>query len=316
MNNADMLNKLVEEKKRVIELLIAELKPIIKDVEKARKLFLYWEAEGIHITPVSFYSPIPDTNKIPKSTWTKRSAMRGIDMNIIGQLSFLNTVLPKYKQEYDQFPHVSSGNKFEFSYDNNQFVGLDPIVLHSIVREYKPELIIEIGSGYSTLVSANAARFNGKGDLICIEPYPRDFIRKGVPGVKQLINKGIQEIDPDFFDQLNENDILFIDSTHVAKIGSDVQYLFLEILPRINSGVLIHIHDIFFPNDYPEVWIKEKNFFWNEQYILQAFLIGNSLFKVHFCAPYVGKLYRDEMVKVFPNYALGMGGGSFWMKRV
>jgi hypothetical protein len=300
----------------LIERLTAELKPIIKDIEKARKMFSYWEAEGMHIMPVSFFSPIPDTKKLPTSTWTKKSEMPGIDMNIAEQRTFLNTVLPKYRHEYNLFPQVSRGNKFEFSYDNNQFIGLDPVVLHSIVREHKPGLIIEIGSGYSTLVSANAIRLNGCGEMICIEPFPRDFIREGVPGVRHLINKGIQDMHANFFDQLSANDILFIDSTHVAKIGSDVLYLFLEIIPRLKSGVLIHIHDIFFPNDYPEIWIKEKNFFWNEQYILQAFLIGNSKFRVHFCAPYIGKLYPDDMVKIFPNYAPGMGGGSFWMRRV
>lgn len=299
----------------LLVLITAELKKYVDDVETARKLFAYWQAEGMHIMPVSFYSPVPDTSKLPPSTWTKRSAMPGIDMNIGVQLHFLNAILPKYQHEYCAFPKVSRGNRFEFSYDNNQFVGLDPVVLHTMVRHHKPRLIIEIGSGYSTLVSANALRLNGCGEMICIEPYPRDFIREGVPGVRELVNRDIQDVDVRFFDQLGENDILFIDSTHVAKIGSDVQYIFLEILPRLRSGVLIHIHDIFFPNDYPEMWIKEKNFFWNEQYVLQAFLIGNTMFNVQFCAPYIGKQFTEQMMNIFPDYSLGMGGGSFWMKR-
>jgi len=300
----------------MLEQLTTELKRMTQDVHNARRLFPYWQAQGIHIMPVSFYSPIPDTRKLPESTWIRRSELSGIDMNVDEQIAFLRTVVPKYRHEYGLFPKVSRGNRFEFSYDNNQFVGLDPVILHSIVREYQPRRIVEIGSGYSTLVSAGALRINGNGEIICIEPYPRDFIREGVPGVSLLIQNPVQDVDARFFEQLNANDILFIDSTHVAKIGSDVQYVFLEILPRLNPGVLVHVHDIFFPNEYPEMWIKEKDFFWNEQYMLQAFLIGNTMYRVHFCAPYIGKLYGDRMAEVFPEYSLGMGGGSFWMRRI
>jgi hypothetical protein len=133
--------------------------------------------------------------------------------------------------------------------------------------------------------------------------------------VKQLLNCGVQDIDLDFFCQLGPHDILFIDSTHVVKIGSDVQYLFLEVLPRLRPGVLIHVHDVFFPHEYPKQWIYGKNFFWNEQYVLQAFLIGNTMFQVIFCNGYMGKLYGEAVREIFPHHGPGMGGGSFWMVR-
>ena len=300
----------------LLKFITRELKPYVTDLLKARSLFSFWESEGMHIMPVHFYSPIPDTSKLPPSVWQKSSEMAGVDMNDEGQLSFIRDVLPLYRHEYEQFPLKSRGNRFEFSYDNTQFVGLDPVVLHSFVRHFRPARIIEVGSGYSTLVTAQALRLNGGGDLTCIEPFPRDFIREGVPGVSRLHQCSVQEIDLELFQQLGENDILFIDSTHVAKIGSDVLYLFFEVLPRLRPGVIVHIHDIFFPGEYPEKWIRENNFFWNEQYLLQAFLIGNSQFRVEYCVGYMGKRHLPELQKLFPNYSCGMGGGSFWMRRI
>lgn len=291
------------------------LKPFINDIEMARKYFSFWETQGIHVTPVNFYSPIPDTKNLADSTWEKRTSMAGIDMNLSEQLRMLNEIFAKYRPEYEQYLLNTGENELEFTFDNTQFVGPDPYILHSIVREYKPNRIIEVGSGFSTLVSANAIRLNGKGQITCIEPYPRDFVQK-IPQVQQLIKTKVQDIDITFFQQLKNNDILFIDSTHVVKIGSDVQYLFLEVLPQLQSGVLIHVHDVFFPNEYPEKWIREKNFFWNEQYFLQAFLIGNSLFKIIFAVGFMGKNYTIKMKQVFPRYEVGMGGGSFWMLKL
>jgi len=138
-----------------------------------------------------------------------------------------------------QYSQKATGNKFEFSYENDQFIGLDPAVLHCFVRKYRPNKIIEIGSGCSTLVTSNAVKLNGSGEIICIEPYPRDFISEGVQGMSRLYQCPVQDIDLDVFQQLQENDILFIDSTHVAKIGSDVLYLFFEVLPRLKPGVLV-----------------------------------------------------------------------------
>lgn len=289
------------------------LKLIAKDPDARRELFVHLEKHGVHVMPVWFYSPIPDTGKLPSSTWQKASDMPGIDMNDSEQLHFIRNVLSFYQGEYGQYPQKATGNKFEFSYENDQFVGLDPAVLHSFIRKLKPNKIIEVGSGYSTLVTSNAMRLNGSGEIICIEPYPRDFIREGVQGVSRLYQCPVQDIDLSIFQELQENDILFIDSTHVAKIGSDVLYLFFEVLPRLKPGVLVHIHDIFFPHEYPEMWIREKNFFWSEQYILQAFLIGNSMFRVKYSVGYMGRKYKEELLNFFPNYGIGMGGGSFWM---
>ena len=120
-----------------------------------------------------------------------------------------------------------------------------------MIRHFRPRLIIEVGSGFSSLVAAEAIAKNKNSALICIEPFPQDFLRQGFPGLRSLIEKKVEEIDLEFFSQLNCGDILFIDSSHTVKIRGDVNYLFLELLPRLKPGVIVHVHDIFFPFDYP-----------------------------------------------------------------
>lgn len=281
----------------------------------ARKYFHYWQSKGYHVVPNHFYYPIPDTRQLSKETWAIPSEMPGIDMNLSHQHEVLRDVIGKYGPEFEEIAGNHSLGVPRFTFDNDQFVGIDPFVLHAFIREYKPRTVLEVGSGFSTLISSAALEKNGSGELICVEPYPRDFIENGLPRVKRLIEAPVQEVSPEVFECLREGDILFIDSSHVLKIGSDVQFLFLKILPVLKKGVLVHIHDIFFPFEYPETWIKEKNFFWTEQYLLQAFLIGNTMYRVKFSVGYMGWKNLSSVRKVFPDYDYGKGGGSFWMEK-
>lgn len=162
---------------------------------------------------------------------------------------------------------------------------MDGDVLYLMVRHLKPRRMIEIGSGYSTLAAGAALVKNAEEtgvvcDFTAIEPYPGKHISSGVPGLTTLLPKPVQAINLDTFASLEENDILFIDSTHVVMIDSDVVYEVLEILPRLRPGVVVHFHDIFLPYDYPENWIRSWGFFWNEAYMLQAFLAHNDRFEV------------------------------------
>ena len=116
-----------------------------------------------------------------------------------------------------------------------------------MVRHFQPRLIIEVGSGFSSLLLGEAAAKNKSSALICIEPFPREFLREGFPGLQSLIEKKVQDIDLEFFSQLQSGDILFIDSSHTVKIGGDVNYLFLEVLPRLKPGVIVHVHEFSFP---------------------------------------------------------------------
>jgi Methyltransferase domain len=124
-----------------------------------------------------------------------------------------------------------------------------------MVRYFQPQLIIEIGGGASSLVLGKAAIKNNSRGLVCIEPFPQEFLKRGFPGLHSLIEKRVQDVDLAFFSQLRSGDILFIDSSHTVKIGGHVNYLFLEVLPRLNPGVIVHVHDIFFLFDYRRDWV-------------------------------------------------------------
>ena len=174
------------------------------------------------------------------------------------------------------FPYGEPAETGGFYLGNDYFEAVDAEVYHSLIRHYRPRQVLEIGSGNSTVVALRAAAMNrheGAETLVtCIEPYPEPGLRRSLQGAGKLIERPVQEVGFEVFEDLSRNDILFIDSSHVAKFGSDVVFEYLEVLPRLKPGVLVHVHDIFIPFDYPRKWIVDEHKFWNEQYLLQAFL--------------------------------------------
>jgi methyltransferase family protein len=281
---------------------------------KFHEIFPVWERHGFHVTPVHFYQPIPDTQSLPETLWDRPSKLVGIDMNDSGQLDLLRRHFPKFRDEYEQIPIKPTGEGGGFHLNNRLFDGTDALVAYCMVRHFEPRLIIEVGSGFSSLVIGRAAAKNGSASLVCVEPFPREFLREGFPGLQTLIEKKVQQIDLEFFSQLQSGDILFIDSSHTVRIGGDVNYLFLEVLPRLSPGVIVHVHDIFLPFEYRRDWVLDEFRFWTEQYLLQAFLTFNSEFEV-LLANYFLSHYHEEAVKsVFPDLP-SWGGGSFWMRR-
>jgi hypothetical protein len=230
------------------------------------------------------------------------------------QLDLLRNHFPKFRGEYDQFPAEPASAPGRFHFNNGLFDGTDALVTYCMIRHFRPRLIIEVGSGFSSLVTAEAIAKNEGSALICIEPFPLDFLRKGVPGLHSLIEKKVEDVDLEFFSQLGYGDILFIDSSHTVRIGGDVNYLFLEVLPRLKPGVIVHVHDIFFPFDYRRDWVIDELRFWAEQYLLQAFLTFNSEFEVLMANGYLGHRYMEDLKATFAN-SPWWGGGSFWMRR-
>jgi hypothetical protein len=281
---------------------------------KFHELFPVWEKHGFHVTPVHFYQPIPDTRSLPDALWNTASELVGIDMNDSFQLELLQKHFEKFRDEYEQFSAGPTGESGHFYAKKGPFRGIDAIVAHCMVRHYQPRLIIEIGGGVSSLVLGEATMKNSNGSLICIEPFPQEFLKRGFPGLNSLIEKRVQDVDVAFFSQLRSGDILFIDSSHTVKIGGDVNYLFLEVLPRLNPGVIVHVHDIFFPFDYRRDWVMDEFRFWTEQYLLQAFLSFNSQFEVLMANRYLTYNNRKIVRAAFPSLP-ALGGGSFWMRR-
>ncbi len=278
------------------------------------EFFRVCERHGFHVTPVHFYQPIPDTQSLPETLWNRPSKLVGIDMNGSVQLDLLRKRFPKFREEYEQFPTKPTGEPSRFYLSNGLFDGADALVAYCMVRHFQPDLIIEVGSGFSSLVSGEAAAKNNSSALICIEPFPQEFLKQGFPGLHSLIEKRVEDVDLNFFSQLGSGDILFIDSSHTVKIGGDVNYLFLEVLPRLKPGVIVHVHDIFFPFDYRRDWVMDEFRFWTEQYLLQAFLTFNSEFEVLMSNSYLGRYYKEDLKATFPSLA-SWGGGSFWMRR-
>ncbi len=250
-----------------------------------KKTFPLWQKLGFHITPNNYEQPIPDTRTLKDDLWQKQSCL-GIDMNEEGQLNLLSIFSSKFKQEYERLPRSKTQVPYQYHLNNGWFESVDAEILYCMIRHFKPKKIFEIGSGYSTYLSAQAILKNKEEDntfeceLVAIEPYPNDVLVAGFPGLSKLLTKEVQDIPLSEFKKLQENDILFIDSSHVLKVGSDVQYEILEILPTVNKGVIIHFHDIFLPTEYPKDWILKDYRFWNEQYLLQAFLAFNNHFEV------------------------------------
>lgn len=155
----------------------------------------------------------------------------------------------------------------------------------------------------------------GDTEFVAIEPYPKAFLRE-LPGISEFIRCPVQEVPIALFESLGANDILFIDSTHVVSIGSDVQFLFLEVLPRLKPGVLIHIHDIFLPQEYPREWVMESGRFWTEQYLLQAFLAFNAAFEIIWAGNYMYQRYRSDIEDAFPACRREERvPGSIWIRR-
>lgn len=287
------------------------------------KVFPFFEKFGIHVLPVHYYDPIPDTRELRRNLnlWYKEGTFSGVDFNIKEQLQLLNK-LKNYKIEYDMLPSNEELDEKGFGEGYND---IDSCILHAMIRFLKPNIIIEIGSGISTYFSVNALSLNKERDkvdskIICIEPYPRRPLKKIRGNCEiQIIPKPVQEIEIDFFNILDKDDILFIDSSHIVKIGSDVNYLYLEVLPNLKKGVVIHIHDIPFPYPIsnPEDFIFKKHLFLTEPALVHAFLMYNSVFKIILCSSYLHHKKRDALLSAFTNYdLLKHWPSSLWLRKI
>jgi predicted O-methyltransferase YrrM len=291
-----------------------------------KKTFNFWEKFGFHIVPIHFYEPIPDINSLDSNLWKKKSELIGINMNENVQLEYIDLFTNLYKSEYKSFSRYKTNIPFQYYTHNPSFSTINGEVLYCMIRHFKPNKVLEIGSGNSTFVSAYALEKNKlenhTGELISIEPYPKSILKQGFPGLSELIEKNLQDVELSLFENLSTNDILFIDSSHMLKFGSDVHYEYLEILPRLNKGVIVHIHDIFLPAEYPEDWLKKQHYFWNEQYLLQSFLTFNDSFEILWASNYLHIKYPDKLSSMSESYSdysknkQWTGPSSFWIRKI
>jgi Methyltransferase domain len=289
-------------------------------------VFRVAEKYGLHLMPVHFYSPVPEAKALPAETWSRCPEMPGVEENVQSQLKLLATLARRFRKEYEAFPARRPAGAPPYTYysSNGYFDDIDGYVLYSIVRHFRPRRVIEIGSGNTTYLFAQAIARNRKDDrryrcdLTSIEPYPNEVLKAGFPGLTRLIAKPVQQVPLSEFEKLGKNDILFIDSSHILKIGSDVQYELLEIVPRLAKGVIVHFHDIFLPKEYPQNWVEDMNRYFTEQYLLQAFLAFNGSFEILLAPPYLHAHHPRAMEAAFRTYHRNQmwTPSNFWIRRV
>lgn len=270
------------------------------------------------VPPGHFYSPIANQAELitaSEKIFNINRPLGGIDLNYEHQFQLLN----QFKQYYSLLPFTENPTADNrYYYNNDAYLYSDAIFLFSMISHFKPKKIIEIGSGFSSAVmlDTNERFFNNNIDLTFIEPFPETLNRTVRPRDNYtLIEKKVQDIDVTIFQSLQENDILFIDSTHVAKTNSDVLCEIFEILPYLNKGVKIHFHDIFYPFEYPKEWVIDQKRNWNEIYFLRSFLMYNDTFKILSFNTYLEHLNEDWFKENMP-LCLKNKGGSLWIEKI
>lgn len=260
-----------------------------------------------------FYSAIPSEQDVAEFYSRPAEAhIAGIELNPENQIKLLESLKAYYPAD---FPDEKQP-EYRYYFKNGLYSYTDGIILQGMIRHLKPRKIIEIGSGFSSAVmlDINEKYFNDDIELKFIDPY-MNRLKSLVPEsdlVNKVVPSRLQDIDLSIFDVLNENDILFIDSTHVSKINSDVNKIIFEILPRLKPGVVIHFHDIFYPFVYPESWVKSGRA-WNETYILRAFLQYNDSFEILLFGDFIHK--TTEWFKENMPLTLKVTGGNIWIKK-
>ncbi len=301
------------------------------------KAFRLLQSAGVNVTPNHFYWPIPEIEQLEKRDWPIFSFPGDCDFDLKKQIELARELNSGYGQECRFLDESRTG---EYHYNNGYFEAVDAEIAYGMVRHFKPNRVIEIGTGYSTRVLAaalqkNFERDNLDGKLISVDPYPERFTENCWSQRVVQIPVVIQDLELEFFDTLESGDILFIDSSHVVSVGSDVVREYLQVLPRLKPGVLVHVHDIFLPSDYPRKAVLENLWFWSEQYLLQAFLSFNNKFEVLWgssamqlqcpwvldeCFPAWEHSY-SRMPKTKRHFVPTVDGdrvwpSSFWMRRV
>lgn len=316
-NRLPFLSALLADRRR----LYAELQQAQTELLHLRAARDQWTHGNRYVPPGHYYSPIPKVEQVLQD-WPRigpdsgKRSFEGIDLREADQFALLHRLARNYGNLPFR-PEKQPG--LRYFYENGAFSYADAILLALLLQETQPRRLIEIGSGHSSCLTLDTTeRFlPGRVQLTFIEPYPEllnELLRPGDADRVTVIQSRVQDVSLDTFEALEPNDILFIDSTHVARAGSDVNHLFHEVLPRLRPGVLVHLHDIFYPFEYPLRWLEQGRA-WNEAYLLRAYLEENPRWQI--------VLWNELMIRFHPEFfaqsmplCLKNEGGGFWMRRV
>jgi hypothetical protein len=295
---------------------IPSINRVLRERDDLRKLLKksMWRPAG------HFYSPIPSIDEVrdnDEGIFRVPTEIPSINLNEEEQMQFFDA----FKEYYKELPfkeEKTDGLRYYFD-NNSSYSYSDAICLYAMIRHVRPKNIIEIGSGYSSCVTldTNELFFQNTIDCTFIDPHPErllSLIKEDDKNNVTIVPTKLQDVVLEKFSSLLKNDILFIDSTHVSKVHSDVNYIFFEILPSLNSGVFIHFHDIFYPFEYPREWIYEGRA-WNEDYLLHAFLQYNNSFKIIFFNTFLERFFEEKFKASMP-LCMKNPGGSIWLRKM
>jgi hypothetical protein len=261
-----------------------------------------------------YYEPFVVPSELGQALNEERQ-LPGIDLNVRGQLDFLGTLTFEGELNHLRSP---SSEPLEFRFGNQSFESGDAEYLYQVIRRMKPTRLYEIGSGQSTLIARAAIKKNGEENPdstcrhICVEPYEAPWLeRLGV----EVVRRRVEDVDKSIFLELERNDILFIDSSHVIRPQGDVLVEYLQILPVLRSGVVVHVHDVFTPRDYLREWVIDSLMLWNEQYLVEAFLTNNSSWDIIGALNFLAHNHYNELKRACPYLTPDREPGSMYIQR-
>ena len=268
-----------------------------------------------------YYSPIPsaaDVEMRAPAFYEKRKhkAIPGVDLNEAAQLA----LLAEFKRLHDEQCWVGPARgAVRYRRDNQSYGIADAILLYCMIRHLRPKRIIEVGCGNSSciILDTNERFLDNSISCTFVDPYPDrlfSLIRAEDRACHEIVPRKLQDIEIARFSELSCGDMLVIDSSHVSKLGSDVNHLFFEILPRLKPGVIIHIHDIFYPFDYPKSWL-DRGMYFNEAYVLKAFLQFNPAFEILFWNQFLHCFHLDRL-RADMSLCAEDPGAAIWLRRV
>ena len=288
--------------------------PIIGNLYRENKTF------KTHYPPGHYANPFPSLDEVQRYSDNlfdnSKESIPGVNLNLENQISLLNILSTKY----NEIPYNSNKNtQLRYSFNNPMFCESDGIFLWLIINHFKPRKIIEIGSGYSSalMLDINDNLMEGTIDLTFIDPYTEKLkknLRIDDNSKATIIEKPIQDVDIKEFKKLKEDDILFLDTSHISKTGCDLNYDLFEILPSLNKGVIIHIHDIFFSFEYPKEWVLQQKAY-NEVYLIRSFLMYNDSFEIIIFPNYLMNK-KEQWFKENMPICLKNTGGSIWLRKI
>lgn len=270
---------------------------------------------GMDVVRHDYHSPIPDLDRLPATHFSEPHAMPAVAWDLDAQLALLEGELAGYLTERDYPRRADSG----FYLENDSYESVDAETLWALVRYLEPRRIVELGSGFTTLLLSEAAEANRREghpvELAVFDPYPKRLLDAVPAGRIELDRVSGLDIPLERFLELGARDVLFVDTTHTVKAGSEVNRIVLDILPRLAPGVVVHFHDVFLPYEYPERWLRRQRWFWAEQYLLQAFLACNDTYEVLLATNALTRAWPERVGALIPSFGQGAEPGAFWIRR-